>query len=295
MSHRRPFKPFKRPPKSPYDENGPNDAALRRSLTRLQEHGDAASNPTAAELLKCKSAEAAEHQQDHADNETGVSVEAATRAEPDPPEPTPATPEPPKAEPDPIEDLNLGNIPTNETQAGAQAEASVIHEAQRPPRRPLINSRRIRRVDDANPANPARHRRCCIVCHHDDRHAIEQAFLEWHRPNDIRHEFKLPNRTCIYRHARATGLFEKRARDLRYVLEKIMEESTCQPPSADSLIRAVRAYSCLDANGHWIEPPKHVIITRDDRRQLRQSEPELPPRPPEKLISIEPDLIEQGA
>jgi hypothetical protein len=105
------------------------------------------------------------------------------------------------------------------------------------------------------------HRVHCKVCSHPERDAIEEGFLMWQRPSELAREFQLNHRKAIYAHANALGLFEKRARAMRFVLEKIMEESTLNAPSADSLIRAVRAYSCLDENGHWHEPAKRLIVT----------------------------------
>jgi hypothetical protein len=118
------------------------------------------------------------------------------------------------------------------------------------------------------------HRVHCSVCNHPERDAIEEGFLMWQRPTELAREFGLSHRTAIYRHAQAFGLFQQRGRALRFVLEKVMEESTLKAPSADSMIRAVRAYSCLDEDGHWHEHPRRVIITHETI--------ERPPTIPEK-------------
>lgn len=99
----------------------------------------------------------------------------------------------------------------------------------------------------------------------------------WRRPTELAREFELGHRKAIYAHANALGLFEQRARAMRFVLEKVMEESTLNAPSADSMIRAVRAYSCLDENGHWHEPPRRVIVTHE----TIESSPTTPEKEPE--------------
>ena len=54
------------------------------------------------------------------------------------------------------------------------------------------------------------HERNCTICRHPDRDAIEEAFLQWRSVSNIRHEFHLPSRTSLYRHAHALGLFARR-------------------------------------------------------------------------------------
>lgn len=115
------------------------------------------------------------------------------------------------------------------------------------------------------------HRVHCSVCNHPERDAIEEGFLMWRRPTELAREFELSHRKAIYAHANALGLFEQRAQALRFVLEKVMEESTFNPPSADSLIRAVRVYSCLDEDGHWHEPPRRVIVTHETVERVEQT------------------------
>lgn len=122
------------------------------------------------------------------------------------------------------------------------------------------------------PSNPNIHRqidldyheRRCTICKHPDREAIEEAFLQWRRCWDLVREFKIHSRTSLYRHAHALGLFERRARNMRFALAAIIEEVECVRPSAEGIIHAIRAYSCLDDSGRWTEPPKCLIISRGD-------------------------------
>lgn len=161
----------------------------------------------------------------------------------------------------------------------ARIEAAEARAAQSTPRTDLLDARRFPKHYPAE-ADPGRHERLCSICRHPERDAIEEAFLQWQRACDILREFKLPSRTTVYRHAHAVGLFEQRARALRFVLENIMEESSACAPSADSIIRAVRAYSCLDDRGRWIEPPRRLIIQREPFPA--------PPLPPGREITVEP-------
>lgn len=106
-----------------------------------------------------------------------------------------------------------------------------------------------------HPIDLAQHQRRCTICHHPDRESIEQAFLQWRSPHHMLQEFKITDRTTIYRHAHALGLFAKRRRNLRAALENVIEESETIHPSGTELIAAVRAMTCLKDNGDWIEPP----------------------------------------
>ncbi len=166
----------------------------------------------------------------------------------------------------------------------ARIEAAELRAAQSAPRSDLLDARRFSKHYPADPADPGRHERLCSICRHPDREAIEEAFLQWQRACDIFREFKLPSRTSVYRHAHAVGLFEQRGRALRHVLENIMEESSACAPSADSIIRAVRAYSCLDDRGRWIDPPRRIIIQREPYPA--------PSLPPGREITVEPEITE---
>jgi hypothetical protein len=111
------------------------------------------------------------------------------------------------------------------------------------------------------PSSLSYHQRNCTICHHPDRDAIEQAFLQWRSVSNIRFEFKLPSRTTVYSHAHAFGLFPQRGRLLRSALEHIIECAETITPTGEAIIRAVKAYTCLDDAGQWIEPPAHVIVS----------------------------------
>ena len=104
------------------------------------------------------------------------------------------------------------------------------------------------------------HRRLCTICKHPMRNAMEEEFLHWASPDAIAHHYSVGWRS-VYRHAHATGLFEKRGRNLRSALGHIIEHANHVSPSADSIIRAVRAYSCVTRDGKWVEPATRVIVS----------------------------------
>jgi hypothetical protein len=314
-----PTHPFRISRRSPHDDNGPNSAALRRSLASLQTHDR--STPSARvsaeprrQLVERPSVVIPKQtRQEYASQET-LTTEPAPESQPKATQtaqaeiPQPEETEAPEAEdrdtekreteaPE-TEDLDEDDeteapekddemeAPENVLEAElsdreeARIEAAELRAAQSTPRSDLLDARRFPKHYPAGPADPSRHERLCSICRHPDRDAIEEAFLQWQRACDIFREFKLPSRTTVYRHAHAVGLFEQRARALRFVLENIMEESSACAPSADSIIRAVRAYSCLDDRGRWIEPPRRLIIQREPFPA--------PPLPPGREITVEP-------
>ena len=110
-------------------------------------------------------------------------------------------------------------------------------------------------------ASLALHQRKCIICHHPDREEIEEMFLHWFSPATIYRRFLLKDRYSIYRHAHATGLYQRRRRNLRCALENIIERSDECPISSNGIVRAIKAYASLTDAGEWIEPPSRVIYT----------------------------------
>lgn len=110
-------------------------------------------------------------------------------------------------------------------------------------------------------ADTERHTRKCIVCNHPDREEIERAYIHWVRPYSIAREFEFDNPRPIYRHARALGLHILRRQNSHSALDLIVENAEIAKVTGDTVIRAIRASSCLDDNGRWREPPRSVIYT----------------------------------
>ncbi len=137
-------------------------------------------------------------------------------------------------------------------------------------------------IADSAPPDISRHQRLCSICHHPEREAIEEAFLQWRSLWNIQDEFKLPSRTTIYRHAHALGLFARRGRRLRFALGNIIEKSETVRPTAEAIIHAIEAYTRLTDDGQWIAPPAHVVVSSGSAlNAARTSRP--PRRSPEAL------------
>jgi hypothetical protein len=113
-----------------------------------------------------------------------------------------------------------------------------------------------------SPADPRRHQRKCSICNHKDREAIESDFLIWHPAPEILRQYGIASRSVLYRHAQATGLLARRKQNFCTVLDSIIEQAESALVTGHTIIRAIRAYSCIRANGRWVEPPRSVIVHR---------------------------------
>lgn len=154
-------------------------------------------------------------------------------------------------------------------------------------------SAKLKRRDDGD-TSLSHHEARCTICNHRERAAIDEAFLHWQRPTAIAHEFQLGDRRIVYRHAHALGLFHQRAAKSRRSLEFIIEQAETVTATADSVIRAVRAHSCLGEDGRWTEPRKEVLITQKMRFErtndlidtYADQNVDLNPAPPTKLPKL---------
>jgi hypothetical protein len=107
----------------------------------------------------------------------------------------------------------------------------------------------------------ARHERRCSVCHHPERDAIEEAFLQWRSVRSIDIDFEPEGgRTAIYRHARALKLFKQRNLSLRSSLEFVIEQAEHVMPTAEGLVKAIRAYTRINDAGECIDTPTTHIV-----------------------------------
>jgi hypothetical protein len=113
------------------------------------------------------------------------------------------------------------------------------------------------------PPDLARHSRLCSICSHPDRDAIEADFLHWHSPKAIAQDYRLPSGQAIYRHARATGLLQRRKNEVSRVMERYLERiDSYSTAEFDKVTRAIRVYSHLDDDGRWFEPPRtHYVLS----------------------------------
>jgi hypothetical protein len=127
----------------------------------------------------------------------------------------------------------------------------------------------------------SRHERRCTICRHPEREAIEEAFLQWRNVKFIAHEFNAEGGySAIYRHARALSLFKKRNLTLRSALEFVIEQSERIVPTAEGLVKAIRAYTRINDVGEWIDTPTtHIVqvvaIPSADARNVTNAVPGL--------------------
>jgi hypothetical protein len=63
-----------------------------------------------------------------------------------------------------------------------------------------------------------------FVCTHARREEIDLAFVNWISPARIARKYRV-SRDSIYRHAHALSLFDKRRRNVRTALERIIEKA----------------------------------------------------------------------
>jgi len=112
-------------------------------------------------------------------------------------------------------------------------------------------------------ASLQRHARKCHICHHPQRAEIEDDFLNWHGPDEIVSDYKLPHYSVIYRHANALGLRARRNENIRTVLDILVEQAETVRVTGNTILRAMRAYSCLQDDGTWVELPKRIIYQTD--------------------------------
>jgi hypothetical protein len=111
------------------------------------------------------------------------------------------------------------------------------------------------------------------VCAHPQREEIEAAFIGWRSPAAIAEEYGLADRTSVYRHAHALGLFPKRQKNIRAALERIIERAECVDVTAGAVVSAVQAYAKINSAGEWIDRTETVSLNQlFDRMSSRELE-----------------------
>jgi len=108
--------------------------------------------------------------------------------------------------------------------------------------------------------NLGRHESGCRICAHPQRHEIEREFISWKSPAKIAVEYKLRDRSSVYRHAHAADLFPKRARNLRAALERLIERIDDVPASAGAIVQAIATHARINSQGQLVEPSEHVHL-----------------------------------
>ena len=107
----------------------------------------------------------------------------------------------------------------------------------------------------------ARHEVFCTICQHRRFAEIERAFIAWESPTKISKQFKI-NVRSLYRHVSATGLAEKRERNVRAVLADIILRGARAKVGAMAVIQAIATLARLDSNGKLINRNENMDIRR---------------------------------
>lgn len=84
--------------------------------------------------------------------------------------------------------------------------------------------------------------------------------MAWESPATITKNYHLADRATVYRHAHAFGLFEKRRRNVRAALERIIEQAAEVDVTAQAVVTAVQAYAKINAQGQWIDRTERVDL-----------------------------------
>jgi hypothetical protein len=130
-----------------------------------------------------------------------------------------------------------------------------------------------------------RHHRKCVVCHHPDREEIEEEFIQWRDVYYLAKQYDIRDCRSIDRHARALGLVERRRENRRYMLDRILESGPGKV-TAQSVIQAIRAYSCLTDDNRWVEPPTRVEYA------ITTNRPQTPPPEPKSASRESPAVLD---
>lgn len=120
-----------------------------------------------------------------------------------------------------------------------------------------------------NPVSRGRHEHQCRICSHPKREEIEQAFITWVSTAQIAKKFSL-SRDGVYRHAHTFGLMDKRRRNVRAALERIIERAGEVDVTATAVVAAVQAYTKINAAGQWVDRSEHLNLNELFERMTQQ-------------------------
>jgi hypothetical protein len=108
--------------------------------------------------------------------------------------------------------------------------------------------------------NLGRHKQNCSICRHPNCAEIEAEFIAWCSPGVIAQQYGLADRSSIYRHAHALGLFARRQRNVRAALERVIEKVGEVEVTASAVVAAIQAYSKISTRGQWIDRSETVNL-----------------------------------
>jgi hypothetical protein len=97
----------------------------------------------------------------------------------------------------------------------------------------------------------------CTVCLHSRRDEIETAFISWASPTKIAADYKLGNRSALYRHAAALDLNSKRSKNIHAALDRYIERVDDAPVTGSAIIQAIGLRARMNSRGE--------ILSRDEQ------------------------------
>ncbi len=104
-----------------------------------------------------------------------------------------------------------------------------------------------------------RHEAGCKVCAHPDRKQIEDEWCAWANTSKLAKKYRL-SRDSIYRHVAAFNLRDRRGKNLRAALERIIEQSDQVTVNAAAAISAITAYAKINAQGAWVDRVERIDL-----------------------------------
>ncbi len=104
-----------------------------------------------------------------------------------------------------------------------------------------------------------RHEAGCKVCSHPDRKQIEDEWCAWANTTKLAKQYGL-SRDSLYRHVAAFTLREKRGKNLRAALERIIEQADSVTVNAASVVSAIQAYAKINAAGQWVDRTERIDL-----------------------------------
>lgn len=113
-------------------------------------------------------------------------------------------------------------------------------------------NRKHQNVISSEKSNFNRHKSHCSICRHAQREEIEREFISWKSPEKIATEYKLPDRTALYRHAHAVDLFSRRDRNLRAALGRLIERVDEVEATAGAVVQAITLLGRINARGELV-------------------------------------------
>jgi hypothetical protein len=187
---------------------------------------------------------------------------------------------PPSRRPDAV--LAPATADSAPSPAANDAASIVVRSHARPSRRagsPVRKKSRSRRktsrarrqIAKAPPEPPRRlsrlelHRAHCGICGDDLQEEIDERFVNWECVSQIAADYEI-ERSALYRHAHATGLMARRDRNIRRALCHIIQDAGQVAVTADSVVRAVKAFAHINARGEWVNPPTQVVFSSKTAR-----------------------------